>query len=103
MFGLIENLAGGLVEIQSDQSMYIDVSGSTYFRNAGTVEKLAGTGTTTITIPFLNSGAVTAAQGTLNFNGGGTLEGTFSAAAGAAITFSGGAFTNALPAVLFGL
>ena len=45
--------------------------------NAGTLRKSANSGMTSISIPIFNSTTVTALQGTLNFNGGGTLAGTF--------------------------
>ncbi len=41
---------------------------------------------------FQNTGAVEAQSGTLQFSGGGTLGGMFSAAAGAAVDFGGGTF-----------
>ncbi len=101
-FGLIENLPGGRWDIQNDQSLFNEVGGPAYFYNAGTLLKSAGAGTTTISIPLFNSGSVTGLQGTLNFNGGGPLEGTFTTAAGAAITFSGGTFSNSAPVSLNG-
>src|ERR1039458_768580 len=67
--GSINNLAGGLFNIQNDQSLSLG-SGSEYFNNAGTVRKSAGTGTTTVGVSFTNTGTVDAPQGTLNFNAG---------------------------------
>src|SRR2546423_3607876 len=102
--GLIENLAGGLFDIQNDQTLYNDYNcgSSPYVRNAGTVRKSGGTGTTSINIPFYNSASVVALQGTLNLNGGGTLDGTFNASAGATINFNGGTFTYGATPVLSG-
>ena len=68
--GLIENLAGGVWDIQSDASLLPYYSGNWYFRNAGTVLKSAGSGTTSIGIPFYNTGTVGAWEGTLSFQGG---------------------------------
>src|SRR5204863_1693267 len=49
-----------------------------------------------------NAGVVEVLQGTVNFNNGGILEGSFSAASGTAISFSGGSFSNAVPVTLSG-
>ena len=97
-YGAIENLAGGLWDMQGNESLYSGYSGPSYFHNAGTVQKSAGTGTATISINFTNTATVTALQGNLNFSGGGTIEGAFNAAAGTTISFSNGTFTyNSVP------
>ena len=102
-FGAVQNLAGGLWDVQCDQSLYNNYgSGSPYFDNAGTVQKTAGTGTTTISIPFNNAGAVTAQSGTIAFSSGGVIESNFTAAAGAAIHFSAGGFSYSTVPVLTG-
>ena len=55
--GPLVNLAGALWSVQSDQTMSSGcVAGSAYFQNAGTFLKTNATGTTTISIPFYNSG-----------------------------------------------
>src|SRR5882762_2171842 len=58
-FGGIENLAGGLFDIQNDQTIYdeYNCNSNPFFRNAGTLRKSGGTGTTSINIVFYNSGA----------------------------------------------
>ncbi len=99
-FGLIENL--GLFDVQSDTGMMNNVIGSAYFHNAGTLQKSSRSGSSGISIPLYNSGGVTALQGTLSFSGGGPLTGTFTAAGGAAITFSGGNFSNSVPVSING-
>jgi hypothetical protein len=105
-FGTVENLAGALWDIQCDAQMFDDYNCcgtvNPHFNNAGLLRKSAATGTTTISIPLLNAGAVAVLQGTLNLGNGGTVEGSFSAAAGAAITFSGGSFSSTAPAVITG-
>ncbi len=53
--------------------------------NAGTFAKTAGTGTTQVISSFTNTGTVTAALGTLEFDGGGTLGGTLTGAGTIAI------------------
>jgi hypothetical protein len=80
--GPVVNLAGGLWNIQCDQGLGYNCGLGTngYFQNAGTVQKSAGTGTTSMQIPFFNSGVVEALQGTLDFQNGGPIEGAFSAA-----------------------
>jgi hypothetical protein len=100
--GLIENLAGALWDIQSDRQLYNNAGTTAFFRNAGMLRKSGLASTSYIEIPFYNSGSVTGLQGTLNFSGGGTLAGTFSAAAGAAIGFTGGNFTNSGPVAING-
>ena len=102
-YGLIQNLAGALWDIQNDQTLYNNYANGAYFQNAGTLRKSAGTGTSIISIPFYNSGAVTVLAQTLTFNGGGTLGGTFNAAAGATINFNGGNFTYTSVPALSGL
>ena len=66
--------------------------GYPFFSNAGTVSKGANTGTSSFSLAFTNSGLVTVLEGTLNFNGGGQLQGTFDAVSGTAINFNGGSF-----------
>jgi sugar lactone lactonase YvrE len=67
----VVNLAGGLWNIQCDQNLYPEFPYSnTYFANAGTVKKTAGTGATTLAIPFDNFGTVDGEGGTLTFGDG---------------------------------
>src|SRR6266849_5468991 len=100
--GAIYNLAGALFDIQNDQGLACACYGYEFFSNAGTLRKSAGTGTTTISTPFFNSGLVTVQQGALNFSNGGTVEGTFSAAGGTTISFSGGSFSYSTAPTLNG-
>jgi hypothetical protein len=100
--GAIYNLAGGLFNLRTDQYLY-GYLGQEFVNNAGTVQKLGGTGTSTFySVPLTNSGTVSAQQGTLSFQGGGTISGAFSAAAGAAISFALGSFTAGSSPVLTG-
>ena len=84
--GLIENLAGSLWDVHSDQSLYNDRgycgTVTALFHNSGTVRKSTGTGTTSISIAFSNSGTVAGLQGTLAFTGSGVIDGSFNALAG---------------------
>ncbi len=91
--GFIENLAGGLWNIVSDQPINTGYGGQYYFRNAGMVMKHGTTGTTTINLPFYESGTVTNLGGTIIFENGGTIAGGFYADAGAVISFGGGNYT----------
>lgn len=101
-FGLIENLSGGLFDIQCDQSLYNNAGTTAYFHNVGTLRKSALTGTTTFQIPLLNSGFVVGLEGALDFDGNGLLTGTFTAGSGAFINFTGGDFTNSGPVTING-
>jgi hypothetical protein len=103
--GLLVNLAGAVWNIQCDQAMNINgctSSGNFAFQNFGTVEKTANTGTTSIQVPFYNLGIVSALEGDLNFNNGGTVSGTYNAGAGTTILFSGGSFSYSIAPALNG-
>ncbi len=69
--GPVVNLPGALWSVQCDQ--YVTYScglpASSYFLNLGTIQKIAGTGTTSFYIPLDNSGELDAESGTLSFNG----------------------------------
>lgn len=101
-FGLIANMAGGLFDIQCDESIYNDAGTTAFFENAGMLRKSALTGVTSFDLPLLNSGSVTDLEGTLSFGSGGTLAGTFTAAAPGTIELSGGNFTNSDPVEING-
>src|SRR5439155_23749262 len=59
----------------------------------GTFMKSAGSGTTTVAIPFTNGGCVNVQSGMVNFNGGGGSAGGFNvSAASATLQFGGGTF-----------
>ncbi len=98
--GLIEN--HGLFDIQCDQSLYNNSSGTAFFYNFGIIRKSAKTGATGFNLPIINSGSVTGLQGNLVFGLGGILAGTFTAASNGLISFSGGNFTNSGPVSLNG-
>jgi hypothetical protein len=68
--------------------------GPEFFNNAGTLRKSAGSGTTQIYVIVNNTGTVDAETGTLSLRGGGTIDGQFHAAAGAAVAFDGGNYTG---------
>ena len=93
----IVNLAGGLVDLKSDQNLSRNWgSGIPVFSNAGTLRKSGGSGTTTFnTVKLNNSGTVDLRSGTLNLaSGGGLLGGSFVVAPGALLLFSGDTFVS---------
>jgi len=87
-YGAVWNQAGAQWNIQCDQALSF-ANWGTVFNNAGTVTKTTTTGTTTFGLYLSDSGLVQAQTGTIQFNGGGTLGGTFQAATGTAIYFGG--------------
>src|ERR1035437_8150527 len=94
--GKLINLAGGLVDIQSDVSITSSSFGvyGEAVVNQGTVRKSGGTGTSTIDSIFNNTGTVDVQSGTVNLAGGGSLGGGGSVAAGAQLNFTGGSFSG---------
>jgi hypothetical protein len=90
--GEIWNQAGALWDIQCDQAL-IGEYGSEVFHNAGVVQKDTTTGATSFNVYLNNTATVHAESGTINFNSGSDLGGVFHADTGAAIYFSGGAYT----------
>ncbi len=104
--GKLVNDAGASFLIESDGSSVLVDSGSTSFSNGGLVEKLAGTGTSSIYADFIDTdvvsanpggssaGTVSVQSGTLSLDGGGSSNGgAFTVAAGATLAFGGGTFT----------
>src|SRR5262245_39704055 len=68
-----------------------DFGGSNAFNNTGTLTKSPGAGSTTVNIPFNNSGTVNVNSGTLVLNEGGIgTGGSFVLAAGKTLRFAGG-------------
>jgi hypothetical protein len=66
---LLDNQSGATFLIQNDVTMnganFFETAGS--FTNEGTLNKQGTSGTTTIAVPFTNSGTVTVSSGTLSF------------------------------------
>ncbi len=92
--GSLFNAPGGVIEIQSDHSMdSISIGGTEYFLNDGLLRKSGATGLTTIDVAFTNTGTVEVQSGLLRFSSGGWLDGSFEAAAGAAVEFSTGTWS----------
>lgn len=91
-FGLVQNLPGGLWDIQCDNNFNAVSTNGTYFQNSGTFRKSGTGGTTSIYIPFNNSGTVTNFSGTMQFKGGGNISGSFGVSSGNTIDFNAGLF-----------
>src|ERR1017187_1960813 len=71
--GPMVNLAGAVWNIQCDQNLSgfgTCADANEYFQNAGTVRKSAGTGTSSISVQFDNTGIVEADTGTIAFQEG---------------------------------
>jgi hypothetical protein len=108
----LNNLATGLVDVQGDASVATgDASGLDTFNNAGTFQKSAGSGSTSVGVAFNNTGTVLAHSGTLSFDAsvaqlaGGTLTGgAWDVDSGSTLTFSvlGPVTTNAANVTLTG-
>ena len=64
---MFNNLAGAVFDVRNDQAFSNDLGGAAQVNNAGTFNKTAGLGTTTISVAFINTGTI------LNTSGGGTL------------------------------
>ena len=105
-FGLgatLNNAAGVSFNLTTDGNSLYDgflynthgqqVFGTSNFNNAGTFTKTAGTGTSYVASIFTNTGVVSAASGTLEFDGGGSFGGTLSGAG--QIAFGAGTATIA--------
>ncbi len=105
---VFNNQTGGTFDAQNDVQIFRGTGALSTFNNAGTFQKSAGTGTTTIggasfPVAFNNTGTVTVLTGTVAIAGGGTSSGSFNSAAGATLTFgnytsgAGTSFTKEVP------
>jgi hypothetical protein len=98
----IVNAAGLNFDLTTDTSSIVDgratgsqgqaVYGSSTFSNAGTFAKTGGTLTSTVDSLFTNTGLITVASGTLEFDGGGNFAGTLGGAG--QIAFGGASFAT---------
>src|SRR6266536_3931762 len=69
--GTFNNLTGSVFDLRADRGINSN-GGTNLFSNAGTFRKSAGTGLSTVGIPFNNTGTVEVQTGTLEFSNGGT-------------------------------
>lgn len=102
LLGAINNQPAGIIYIRGDVSTFCGCYGSEYFNNAGILRKTAAAGTTTIGISFTNTGTVDDQSGTIQFNAGGNMAGTYNTAAGTLIQFTGGNFAQSGPVTVTG-
>ena len=65
--GTFNNLAGALFDLQADRGLVFS-GGTNAFNNAGTFRKSTTTGTSAVSIPFINTGTVQAQAGILGFS-----------------------------------
>jgi hypothetical protein len=104
----VSNAAGATYNVTGDYSLgYNNANGtSSSFTNAGTFAKSGGTGVTQVESVFSNTGVVSAATGTIEFDGGGNFAGTLAGAgtiafAGGADSFANGLVTSGAGDILF--
>ena len=90
--GTFNNQAGGVFDIRADRGINSN-GGTNLFANAGVIRKSAGTGLSTVGVPFNNNGTVEVQTGTFEFSGGGTSSGAFNVGQGTTLEFGGGAHT----------
>jgi hypothetical protein len=64
----LNNLAGATFDVRTDQGYLYGFGASPVITNAGTFRKTLGSGTTTISAAFQNSGTMELQVGTINFN-----------------------------------
>ena len=88
----IDNLPAGVFDITADDNV-IFVGSTTDFINAGTLSKIAGTGTSTFTDAIATTGTLTASIGTLELDGGGSLGGRIGATGAGHLVLGTGTFT----------
>ncbi len=81
------NQAGATFNIQTDNSLSPSGASGQVFTNAGFVVKNAGAGTTTMGIPFNNSGSLTNGSGVLIFNSSFTQTSGSTTLAGGSLAF----------------
>ncbi len=88
---IFNNLAAATFNNAFDGIFAYDQGGIlSVFNNAGTFAKTAGSGATTFSSTFNNTGTVNVQSGTLSLSGGGTQSGAFNLSPGTALNFSGG-------------
>ena len=79
----INNPPGSIWNYANDSTLVFGGGNTVAFNNAGTFEKTGGTATSTVGLPFNNTGTVLGNSGTMSFTGGGncgsTCSGTFTA------------------------
>ena len=98
--GYINNVAGATFEIECDGSLTSPGSGAVF--NEGTIEKLGGSGTTSVQALIDNTGTVAVNSGTLAFAQAAIGDGTFDIGASAKLDFASVVDSNATIAFIGG-
>ncbi len=88
---VLDNLAGATFQVSGNASVVSGGGAAASFVNAGSFRKTTLAGTTTIAVPFVNTGAYIIDVGSLLFTSNGRVAGTTAIAAGASAVFSGDA------------
>jgi hypothetical protein len=83
------NLAGSTFTLPDSSGVANFFANSSAFNNAGTVVKSGPPGTTTIAVPFNNTGTTQVHAGTLSLTGGGSDSGTFALDLGTTLNVGG--------------
>ena len=86
---VLSNAVSGIFDCAADGTIQ-NGSGANLLANAGLFRKINSTGTTTIQVPFDNSGTVQVQSGTLDLAGGGSSSGNYEVSSGASLIFSAG-------------
>ena len=84
--------SNGTWDFSNDATLWNN-GGAPSFVNAGILRKSAGSGTTTIQIPYSGTGTVEVQTGTLSFTGSATHDSSLTIAPGATLNFGGGTQT----------
>ena len=96
------NQAGAHFNLTDDVASIVNytTNDSSTFTNAGTLAKTAGTGTSTIASMVTNTGTISVASGTLEFDDGGSFGGTISGAGTVAFAAGNSAISGTATAAL---
>ena len=98
----IDNQFGGVFDLTTDYASFYSGDGDSVFDNEGTLTKTSGSGVSKIDVKLDTTGIVSASSGTLEFDGGGSLAGTFSTSGSGVIALGEGTFTAGATKVTLG-
>src|SRR5262249_11653264 len=86
----LNNLAGGLIDVQSDGGigLFVNESGGRTLNNSGTVRKSAGAGTTLVEAFFVNNGTLDLRSGNVRFDSGFTNNASVTTATATTLTWN---------------
>jgi uncharacterized membrane protein len=90
---VVANQLGGSYVFHGDGSIHRNDGTAPSVTNAGTIQKMGGTGTSVIDVFLANTGTLEVDSGTLSLSGGGSSNGTtFNVAQAATLVFTGSTF-----------